>query len=251
MYFKINRRIFLHKSFIFLPFIIFASHNKEFYFFMLLFAFLHEMAHLTFAKLLHRSGESLFISPCGFELRIKSNAAGGEALILLSGPLLSLLFAAIFYVLGNNMLFFINSVLFIFNMLPAIPLDGGRLLKLMLWKRKGAYRGNIYIKLVSRFCAAIMIVFSVILHSIWLLVIGLMIFSKTKKLASTPFYKKRGKFVPVKAFYASESPYIIELLRLFSPYYYTTVYICGRKYPLTEADIIEYAEKNGCDGIFR
>ena len=249
MFFKVKKRLFLHKSFILLPLVIYISDSRRIYLFMLFFAFLHETAHLLAAKLLKKSGESLLITPCGFELRLKSAAPGGEALILLSGPLLSLLFAALFYFLGKQTLFLINAALFIFNMLPALPLDGGRLLKLFFWRTLGAYRGNCRIKLVSRICAVVLIALAAFFHSVWLFIISLVIFSKTKKLTLTPFYKKRGRFVPVKTFYFPHNPPVLYLLRLFSPYYYTVVYICGKNKPLTEAEIIKAAEANGCDSL--
>ena len=250
MYYKVKKRLFLHKSFILLPLVICMSDMKSTYLFMLLFAFLHEMAHLLAAKLLKKNGESLLITPCGFELRLKSAAPGGEAAILLSGPLISLFLAALFYFCGKQLFFKINAALFIFNMLPTLPLDGGGLLKLWLWKTHGAYRGNCLIKHISRVCSALILVFSAVFHSLWLFIIALVIFSKTKTLTLTPFYKKRGNYVPVKQFYFSYNPPVLHLLRLFSPYYYTTVYIAGRKSPLTEAEIIKYAGKNGCGNLF-
>ncbi|MBO4897282.1 MAG: site-2 protease family protein [Clostridia bacterium] len=250
MYFKVTKRLFLHKSFILLPLIICLSDRKSAYTLMLLFAFLHEMAHLLTAKLLRKSGERLFVSPCGFELRLKSAAPGGEALIYLSGPLLSLFLAAVFYFLRNQTLFKINAALFIFNMLPALPLDGGRLLKLWLWKTAGAYRGNCAIKNISRICAVILIILAFLFHSVWLLIAATLIFSKTKRLTQTPFYKKRCNVVPVKPFYFSYNPPLLHLLRLFSPYFYTIVYIQGKNRPVTETEIIKYAEENGCDSRF-
>ena len=189
MYLKVKKRLFLHKSFILLPLVVCLTDKKSTYLFMLLFAFLHEMAHLLTAKLLKKSGESLLITPCGFELRLKSAAPGGEAAILLSGPLFSLFLAALFYFCGKQSLFKTNAVLFIFNMLPALPLDGGRLLKLWLWKTHGAYRGNRLIKYISRACSALILVFSAVFHSLWLFIIALVIFCIIKSM--NKFVKKK------------------------------------------------------------
>jgi Zn-dependent protease/predicted transcriptional regulator len=113
----------------------------------------HEFSHSLVARShgMVMRGITLFIFGGVAEMTDEPPSAGAEFLMAAAGPLTSFLLGAGFYaaylmgvsgawpepvtaVLGY--LAFINVVLGAFNLVPAFPLDGGRLLRAALWKAK-------------------------------------------------------------------------------------------------------------------
>src|SRR5712691_3417466 len=117
---------------------------------------LHELGHSYVAV---RSGlriESITLFIFGGVAQLGSDPKDGrtEFRMAAAGPLVSLVLAALFYVasglplLGgatravSRYLCFINVVVAIFNLVPAFPLDGGRLLRGLLWRRFGRVKAT-------------------------------------------------------------------------------------------------------------
>jgi len=117
---------------------------------------LHELGHSYVAV---RNGlriESITLFIFGGVARLGSDPKDGgtEFRMAAAGPLVSLMLAAVFYGAGSlpfvggatravsRYLSFINIVVAVFNLVPAFPLDGGRLMRGLLWRRLGRVKAT-------------------------------------------------------------------------------------------------------------
>lgn len=221
MYFNFKNKIFVHKFFILLPFLFLTGDGFFTYASTLIFAFIHECAHLFMALILGEQVKRIFIMPYGFELRINMPQMKNELLISAAGPLISLTLALLFLIIPQKEFFCTNFFLFLLNLFPAVPLDGGRILKFFLWGRIGALNGNDILKRVSLCFAVIFLILSVATLNLWLLLISITIVLRCHTLCASPFYKKRVFPAPIKIFICNENKPLTNLLRFFSPYYET------------------------------
>jgi Zn-dependent protease/predicted transcriptional regulator len=112
----------------------------------------HELAHSLVARKhgLPMKGITLFIFGGVAEMDQEPPSAKAEFLMAIAGPLTSVVVGVIFYVLAAATrgiwpvvvvgvfayLAWINWILAAFNMVPAFPLDGGRVLRSLLWQWK-------------------------------------------------------------------------------------------------------------------
>ena len=116
---------------------------------------LHELAHALVAKCfgLEVPRITLFLFGGVAELGDEPDTAPHEFWIAIAGPAMSLALASVFWVfsvivllIGSDLsqvhivltyLATINLILGVFNLLPAFPLDGGRVLRAAIWLRTG------------------------------------------------------------------------------------------------------------------
>jgi Zn-dependent protease/CBS domain-containing protein len=114
---------------------------------------LHELAHSFVAKSRGLAAKSitLFIFGGVSNLAGEAKEASTEFLVAIVGPLTSFAIAAVSFGLATvinephlelivNYLWFINLLLGIFNLIPGYPLDGGRVLRALLWSSMGNMR---------------------------------------------------------------------------------------------------------------
>jgi Zn-dependent protease/predicted transcriptional regulator len=117
---------------------------------------LHELGHSYVAL---RSGlriDSITLFIFGGVARLGSDPGDGrtEFQMAAAGPAVSLALAGLFYAASSasflggatravsRYLFFINVVVAVFNLVPAFPLDGGRLMRGLLWRRFGRVKAT-------------------------------------------------------------------------------------------------------------
>ena len=117
---------------------------------------LHELGHSLVARARGIGIRSITLFIFGGVARLEKDPPDGrtELLMAAAGPAVSLLLSAFFLGVGMvtpsggtawavaRYLAMINLVVAIFNLVPAFPLDGGRLLRGLLWKSMGKTRAT-------------------------------------------------------------------------------------------------------------
>ncbi|MEU8798249.1 site-2 protease family protein [Spirillospora sp. NPDC048819] len=118
----------------------------------------HELAHAVVARRngIEVSGITLWLLGGVAQLRGEPRTAGADLRIAVIGPITSLAVGAVFAAAATlaaaadgpelivatlAYLGGINAILAVFNMIPAAPLDGGRVLRAFLWWRRGDRTG--------------------------------------------------------------------------------------------------------------
>ena len=159
---------------------------------------LHEFGHAMVARregmTIHSITLWLFGGVARFEGFFPSG--GAEIRVALAGPAVSLTIGGVFYAIAQYValpaaattviwwLAMINLILGVFNMLPALPLDGGRTLRGIIWAASGSLRTATRAAMqVSRLIAVLLIAGGIVLAvslgdtigGIWIAFIGIFV----------------------------------------------------------------------------
>ena len=157
----------------------------------------HEMGHALVARRLGVKVDGITLWIFGGVARLRGDAStpGTEARIAIAGPVVSLALAVLFgaatfaldvaegpplvegaciWLAGSN------AMLLVFNLIPAFPLDGGRLLRAWLWQRgDDRYRATSSAARLGRICSFLMIGLGFLalfvqgaLSGLWLIFLG-------------------------------------------------------------------------------
>lgn len=186
-------KIAIHPLFLMLAVITIALGYIEQFFIIFSIVTIHELAHIAVAKLYGAKLSKIIIYPIG-EMAIIENLFLVKPLkriaIICAGPAINIALGLLFIALGNNDIFkFISMTNFsiaIFNSLPIYPLDGGRLVHLILSTLIGILNSNEVIILISKFFILVITligIIQVILYpfNISLICLGMYLKSSIKK----------------------------------------------------------------------
>jgi len=195
---------------------------------------LHELAHsfVAIGEGLKVRDITLFFLGGMASLEKECPTSKGSLKIAISGPAVSLLLAFLMILLSNNLsvsnIIFsnlfkqvgsLNLLIGVFNLLPIIPLDGGVILKSLIWYFTGSKRAGIKVAIATARLISFLSIFIGIFSllngkfyvSMCLFVIGLFIFTSSKSQSQ-----------------------IIKIQKILSELYVNQV--CGRSYRVLEDD---------------
>jgi Zn-dependent protease/CBS domain-containing protein len=219
----------------------------------------HEFFHSLVAKSygMPMKGITLFIFGGVSEMEDEPASPKIEFLMAIAGPLSSFVLAGIFYVLllashRSEMaisisgvlayLAMINLILGIFNMIPAFPLDGGRILRSILWGYKHNVRWATHIaSTLGSMFGVLLIILGVVnfisgnfIGGLWYFLIGMFIRNASKMSYRQMVIRKALAGEPVEKFMKPEPvtvPPSLTLTELVRDYFYKYHY---KMYPVLE-----------------
>jgi Zn-dependent protease/CBS domain-containing protein len=191
----------LHITFILLMAFVFAFTFPQLYFFVLVlflfvFVVIHELSHSWVARHYNIKVRKIVLYPIGGVSEIEEIPKNPriEWRMAIAGPLASFLIGGVLLALDRivtietlpipglgvtgNLLFTLgtlNLLLGAFNLIPAFPMDGGRVFRALLAERMKYSDATKFAAFVGRFLGILMAVFG-IFYNIWLTIIGVFIY---------------------------------------------------------------------------
>jgi Zn-dependent protease/CBS domain-containing protein len=209
---------------------------------------LHELGHAFVARAsgLPIQGITLFLFGGVAEMKGEPPSAGSEFFMAIPGPLVTAVLTAVFGLLclvGMSAgwrpatlailqwLAFISGFVLIFNMVPAFPLDGGRVFRSILWGILGSVRQATYwATLLGRTFAWVLIAggFALLfigpsISGIWLMLIGWFLMGAARRSYQQVLIREVLKGEPVRRFMNPEPivvPPSLDLRRWVEEYVY-------------------------------
>lgn len=161
----------------------FLLNNIDTYLIFLIFVFIHEIAHLFCGILIGGIPKKLYLNPLGVSLEFysygKKNSLS-KICFFLAGPLINLIIGFIFSFIKYDeyykiKIIYTNLALCIFNLIPIIPLDGGKILKEILKIFFNIEKSNKIVLIISKiFLVILSLIYSVLileLKNIYLLLL--------------------------------------------------------------------------------
>lgn len=179
MQIKINLKVFLFLL------IFLITRQIKIYALLMCLALIHELGHVMAGIILGFKPESISIIPTGFSVKFKNDfknynkkikngnmLALKKAIIAFAGPLVNLIIMAISIIyykiteiseiagISIELLIYSNLLIFIFNMLPIYPLDGGQILKEIVHIKYGLFTAYVITNKISNVVVIILTAFA-------------------------------------------------------------------------------------------
>jgi Zn-dependent protease len=225
---------------------------------------LHELGHALVARSrgMPIQGITLFLFGGVSELQGEPPSAGTEFWMAIAGPLVSLVLGLAFGLLAwvgyhhawspplvvvLGYLCFINLLLLVFNLIPAFPLDGGRVLRSILWATTGNLRrATQWASAAGQVFAWLLIAWGIVqffggnwLGGIWAGLIGMFLNNAAQNAYQQVLIRNALKGEPVRRFMNPQPivvPQSLDLLHWVEDYVYRFHH---RAFPVTSDGHLE------------
>jgi len=197
---------------------------------------LHEFGHALAARKYGIGTLDIMLTPIGGIARLKSapQKPAHELVIAIAGPLVNLAIIILtsvylFFSVDESLisglqenyaidsfqglmfyLLIINVMLFSFNLVPAFPMDGGRVLRSLLSFRMNKLRATTIATIIGRIIAVIFVILSILFSNISLGIIGIFV-----------YLMARQEFTSVKNQFRVENSFVKDLMRKDFHFFYT------------------------------
>jgi Zn-dependent protease len=192
--------VFLHWSWFFIALYEIQARSHEYgsytwnaleYIALFLIVLTHEFGHALACRSVGGRADQIVLWPLGGVAYVSPPMRPGAVLwSIVAGPLVNVILFPIFYALLSlgrvngwydsapnlysfiGAIFFINTVLLVFNLLPIYPLDGGKILWSLLWFIFGKSRSLMIATVIGVIAILGLIPFIISQHQIWLYIIA-------------------------------------------------------------------------------
>ncbi|MCL2215564.1 MAG: site-2 protease family protein [Defluviitaleaceae bacterium] len=238
---------------------------------------IHEWAHVLVIRYMGGHVEKVGFFPLGMVARARrlEYLHGWERYVIYAaGPLVNIIIAT-WAALTSHLsyvgvawldeLAFVNLVLAGFNLLPVLPLDGGRLVLQFMGNRMGILRAGRHILRVGRVISILLMILGVVQLLLFppnftLLAAGEFLRRQTRKMPpelQAAFHRaldgknslQRARLLPVKKKAISGTATIKQAFESLQFDCFITFYIDAKKeHPLTEKALLDYIFTHGLDG---
>lgn len=218
--------------------------------FLFISVLLHELAHSLVAIKSGIPVKDIYLFIFGGVAMIEKEpkSASVEFRVAVAGPLMSFFLASLFLMFAYlypyddlfngflNYMFMVNLSLGLFNLVPAFPLDGGRILRSILWPKKGLLKatkiaagfGN-YFGILLIIAGVLSAISGALINGLWLIFLGVFIRRASKQAyISTKISSILSRY-RVDNFLTTMNPILhsepVETyLNLYHPFYRTNIY---------------------------
>ncbi|HQA07280.1 MAG TPA: site-2 protease family protein [Syntrophomonadaceae bacterium] len=237
---------------------------------------LHELAHLVAARGLRVAVQEVELLPFGGQAKIEDFTGlepEKETIIALTGPACSLTIAAVFYFLTPYLSlakaeFFItiNLLLGLFNLLPVLPLDGGRVLRAQLSRWQGYKKATARMARLGQIAGVALVLWGVYetfssLTGLNIILAGAILFWSARREGQLLAYSfmrylvnKKGDLarnghLPAQQYVSKPDTLVKTILQASSPTYYLLVVVISDNHQVqgmvSEAELIECLFEKG------